>query len=114
MLRCKSLYPSTKETFGVFSLHYTKKGQNYIVLPHPTNQFYSGNSAVIPSAHHFIQTSTVHGKPNSGKASRSTCSRLCPSVRTTLPLLSLMGPLNTSKRVNSPASIWSRVSRTSC
>src|SRR5690349_18450410 len=96
------------------SLHYTKNGaEQRCVLPHTTDQIYSGNSAVIPSAHHFIQTSILQGRPNSGKASRSTCCRLCPSGRTSFPLLSLIGPLNTSKRVNSPASICARVSRTS-
>src|SRR3990172_5925642 len=67
-----------------------------------------GSSAVIPSAHQYMQV--LQGEPNSLKPSRSSCSSETPAARISTPLLSWIGPLNTSKRVNLPSSAALRVS----
>src|SRR6185436_9763363 len=69
-----------------------------------------GSSAVTPSAHQYMPV--LQGTSPPAKQSISICSSFSPAASTSLPWLSLIGPANTSKRSNSPASILARVSFT--
>src|SRR3972149_12137002 len=91
-----------KEEGSPFILHLS----NFCLRDQPPND---GSSAGRPWAHQYIQV--LHGDPNSLKPSRSSCSSETPSARIWLPLLSKIGPLNTSKRVNLPASASANVCR---
>ena len=74
-----------------------------------------GSSAVMPSAHQFMQY--LHSRPWSTRRELIEVSLfhfLACSGTMTLPLLSLIGPEKTSKRLNSPVSAFcARVSLTS-
>src|SRR5690606_3803445 len=103
---------------SVLTLYPRERGQAHrsVLAPTPSTRLAgetiyssSGSSAVTFSFHQYVHVS--QGLPNWLKPSRSACSRLSPSSSTTLPWLSVIGPEKTSKRSNSPASIWSSRSR---
>src|SRR4051812_26970389 len=66
----------------------------------------------MPSFHQYMHV--LHSDPGApgGNWSRSDCFSFWPEGRSSLPVLSLIGPAKTSNRPSSPLSIFARVSLT--